>query len=259
MQGNSFHLDLTYFLERLLNPGSPFFDGLVITICVAVISQLVGIALGLTSALGQRSGYLALRLLSRAYVLVIRGTPVIVQIFFVYFGSNILFGFDLFPNVMNFGLFHVGGAVVAGIVTLSVNEGAYMSEIIRAGIDAIDEGQSEAAVSVGMTKSMTMRRIILPQAWRIILPSLGNQFNGMIKTTSLLAFIGVYEIFLDAQTNYSVTFKPVENFAAVAIWYLGLTTVWGIVQHQIERRLDRAQSADRRGLRKMQSIAIESR
>lgn len=240
------NIDVPYLLERLFTPGAPFFAGLTITVVVAVVSQIIGVLLGLMSALAHRSRYLAVRLVAMTYVLVLRGTPVIVQIFFVYFGANILFGFDPFPNQMNFILFSVSGAVVAGIVTLSLNEGAYMSEIIRAGIDAIDEGQAEAAVSVGMTRGMTMRRIILPQAWVIILPSLGNQFNGMIKTTSLLAFIGVYEIFLDAQTNYSSTFKPVENFAAVAIWYLLLTTVWTFIQRLIERRLDRVGMGNRR-------------
>ncbi len=240
MTGNAFRIDYGYLLERLVHPGGPFYAGLAITVGVAVAAQSVGVVLGLASALCRRSGVLPLGLLSRAYTLVFRGTPVIVQVFFVYFGANILFGFDLFPNTMNFGLFTLSGAVVAGTLALTLNEGAYMSEIIRAAVDAVDEGQMESALSLGMTPGLAMRRIVLPQAWRIILPTLGNQFNGMIKTTSLLAFIGVYEIFLDAQTNYSVTFKPVENFAAVAAWYLLLTTVWSLAQRLLERRVNRA-------------------
>jgi len=240
--------DFSYFLERLLTPGAQFYNALTVTVCVAIFAQLLGVGLGLASALAQRSTSRILRAVATGYVLLMRGTPVIVQIFFVYFGTNILFGFDVFPNRMDFFLFTLSGAIVAGALTLAVNEGAYMSEIIRAGIDAIDDGQSEAAASLGMTPSLTMRRIVLPQAWRIILPALGNQFNGMIKTTSLLAFIGVYEMFLDAQTNYSVTFKPVENFGAVALWYLLLTTLWSFVQYWIERKLDRAGAAARRGV-----------
>lgn len=240
MTGNAFKVDYGYFVERLIHPGGPFYAGLAITVGVAVVAQSAGVGLGLVSALCRRSGVLPARLLSQAYTLGFRGTPIIVQIFFVYFGANILFGFDLFPNTMSFGLFSLSGAVVAGTITLTLNEGAYMSEIIRAAVDAIDDGQMESSLSLGMTPGLAMRRIILPQAWRIILPTLGNQFNGMIKTTSLLAFIGVYEIFLDAQTNYSATFKPVENFAAVAAWYLLLTTVWTLVQRVLERRLNRA-------------------
>jgi polar amino acid transport system permease protein len=228
----------------------------MVTVFVSIFAQCVGVALGLVAALMRRSRLNALRYIASTYVLIMRGTPVIVQIFFVYFGTNILLGFDVFPNSMNFFFFTLSGAIVAGALTLAVNEGAYMSEIIRAGIDAIDPGQSEAAASLGMTPPLTMRRIILPQAWRIILPALGNQFNGMIKSTSLLAFIGVYEIFLDAQTNYSVTFKPVENFGAVALWYLLLTTLWSFVQHWIEFRLDRAAVAARRLSVSSQSLTL---
>jgi polar amino acid transport system permease protein len=98
-----------------------------------------------------------------------------------------------------------------------------------------------------MPYGLAMRRIVLPQAARVIVPPLGNEFNGMIKNTSLLAFIGVYEIFLDAEQGYSVTFKPVEYFIAVAFWYLVLTTIWGLVQVQIERKLGASDRAEDEG------------
>jgi polar amino acid transport system permease protein len=189
------------------------------------------------SALFQMARWRVLRILSYVYVLFVRGTPLIVQIFFMYYGANLLLGFTLFPRAVDLGFISIDGVVVAGTVALAFNEGAYMSEIIRAGIGAIDRGQMEAAKSVGMTYGLAMRRIVLPQAARVIVPPLGNEFNGMIKNTSLLAFIGVYELFLDAEQGYSVTFKPVEYFIAVAFWYLVLTTVWGLVQVQIERKL----------------------
>jgi polar amino acid transport system permease protein len=119
-----------------------------------------------------------------------------------------------------------------------------MREIIRAGIDAIDAGQMEAARSLGMTQRLAMRRIVLPQAARVIVPPLGNEFNSMLKTSSLLAFIGVYELFQDADVHYSSTFKPVEYFLAVACWYLLLTSVWALIQAQIERRLAASEHAD---------------
>jgi polar amino acid transport system permease protein len=138
----------------------------------------------------------------------------------------------------------LGGAAFAGIVALGINEGAYMREIIRAGIDAIDRGQMEAARSLGMSYGLAMRRVVLPQAARVIVPPLGNEFNSMLKTTSLLAFIGVYELFLDADVHYSTTFKPAEYFAAVAVWYLLLTSGWSIIQAWIERKLATADRAD---------------
>jgi polar amino acid transport system permease protein len=178
-----------------------------------------------------------LRWLSGAYVLLFRGTPLLVQIYFVYVGANTLLGFTLIPNTLHLGLFSLDGAIVAGILALGVNEGAYMREIIRAGIDSIDVGQMEAAKSLGMRYGLAMRRIILPQAARVIVPPLGNEFNNMLKTTSLVFTIGVYEMFADAEIHYSNTFQPVEYFLAVAFWYLVLTGVWGLVQAAIERRL----------------------
>ncbi len=226
-------IDWHIIKERIFDPNHAFAQALMRTVLIAVLAQFFGVLLGLVSALFQMSRWRVLRILSYIYVLLVRGTPLIVQIFFMYYGANLLLGFDLFPRTVG----PIDGVVVAGTVALAINEGAYMSEIIRAGIGAIDRGQMEAAKSVGMTYGLAMRRIVLPQAARVIVPPLGNEFNGMIKNTSLLAFIGVYEIFLDAEQGYSVTFKPVEYFVAVAFWYLVLTTVWGLIQVQIERKL----------------------
>jgi polar amino acid transport system permease protein len=211
---------------------------MVKTIYIAVISQVIGTVIGVAVALAAMTKSRLLRLLSGAYVLVFRGTPIIVQIFFIYFGANLFLGFDLFPRTASILGVHMEGAIIAGIVALSLNEGAYMREIVRAGILSIDPGQMEAARSVGMTWGLGMRRIVLPQAARVIVPPLGNQFNSMLKTTSLLAFIGVYEMFQDAQVHYSSSFQPVEYFFAVGCWYLALTTAWSLIQARIERRLE---------------------
>jgi polar amino acid transport system permease protein len=243
--GGPDQIDWGLLLSRISSPGEAFWPALTRTVLIAVLAQLLGIALGLVSAFMQRSRFWGLRALAGSYVYLVRGTPVIVLVFFIYYGGSMLVGVDVFPDTVNFGLFKVGGAVLAGIVGLGVAEGAYMSEIIRSGISSIDKGQFESAAAIGMDRGMTMRRIILPQAARVIVPPLGNQFNGMIKMTSLLAFIGVYEIFLDTQVHYSNTFKPVENFAAVAVWYIVLTTVWNLIQRLIERRLGRSDHGPR--------------
>ncbi len=234
------------FWQRILHPDHAFARALWTTIYIAVAAQLLGVVLGLVSALMRLAKVWPVRLVSYVYVLLFRGTPIIVQIFFVYFGANLFLGFDLFPRSVDFGLFQMNGAALAGIVALGVNEGSYMSEIIRAGIDAVDKGQMEAAKSVGMTSRLAMRRIVLPQAARVIVPPLGNEFNNMLKTTSLLAFIGVYELFEDADIHYSTTFKPSEYFLAVAFWYLVLTTVWSVIQAHIERKLAVSDRADAR-------------
>ena len=156
----------------------------------------------------------------------------------------VLLGITIIPNTVSLGLFQMPGPAFAGILALGINEGAYMREIIRAGIDAIDRGQMEAAKSLGMPYRLGMRRIVLPQAARVIVPPLGNEFNNMLKTTSLLAFIGVTELFQDAEIHYSQTFKPVEYFTAVAFWYLVLTTIWSLIQARIERKLAASEHGD---------------
>jgi polar amino acid transport system permease protein len=230
--------------ERLFHPDSVFARALWTTIYIAVVAQVIGVVLGLIAALMRMSGIWPLRALSGLYVLVFRGTPLLVQIFFVYFGANLLLGFTLIPNTLNLGFFRLDGAVVAGILALGLNEGAYMREIIRAGIDAIDKGQTEAARSLGMTYRLAMQRIVLPQAARVIVPPLGNEFNAMLKNTSLVFAIGVSEMFSDAEIHYSTSFKPVEFFGAVAIWYLLLTGVWTVIQAQIERKLAASERGD---------------
>jgi polar amino acid transport system permease protein len=241
--------------QRIFHPDHTFWIALWRTTYIAVSAQVLGVALGLVAALMRTSRLFALRALSNAYTLVFRGTPVIVQIFFVYFGVNLLFGITVIPNTVNFGLFRLPGQDFAGILALGINEGAYMREIIRAGIDAIDKGQMEAAKSLGMTYGLAMRRVVLPQASRVIVPPLGNEFNNMLKTTSLLAFIGVTELFQDAEIHYSQTFKPVEYFTAVAFWYLVLTTIWSLIQAQIERKLGASERGDEISLgQRMRSV-----
>jgi polar amino acid transport system permease protein len=237
--------------QRIFHPDHAFVLALWRTVFIAVIAQLLGVILGLVAALMRMSRLWVLRALSNLYTLVFRGTPVIVQIFFIYFGANLLFGVTLIPN----HVIGLSGQVFAGIIALGINEGAYMREIVRAGIDAIDRGQMEAARSLGMTSSLGMRRIVLPQAARVIIPPLGNEFNNMLKTTSLLAFIGVTELFQDAEIHYSQTFKPVEYFAAVAFWYLVLTTIWSLIQARIERRLAASERGEELTMRERMQAA----
>ncbi len=221
--------------SRIFHPDHVFFRALWATIYISVVAQAFGILLGLAAALARMSRIWPLRALSAIYVLIFRGTPVLVQIFFFYFAFSL-------PSV-NLGLFTVPPEAVAGIAALSINEGAYMREIIRAGIDSIDRGQTEAAKSLGMRNGLAMRRIVIPQAARVIVPPLGNEFNNMMKTTSLVYTIGVYELFADAEQGYAQTFHT-EFFVAVAFWYLMLTTVWTFIQAAIERKLAASDRGD---------------
>jgi polar amino acid transport system permease protein len=238
-QNLQFQFDLNFFLDFVFNPKPALIGGMIITIYVAVIAQIMGVVLGILSALAGMSKNRVLRGISGVYVWFFRGTPVLVQIFLVYFGTPYLLGgIDLFPNHILFPLgFDLRGAILAGLVALGVNEGAYMSEIVRAGILSVDPGQTEAAKSLGMTYRLTMSRIVLPQALRVIVPPLGNEFNNMLKTTSLISIIAVEEMFRYAQNINSATFHSFEAFFGVALYYLLLTTIWSWIQSRIERRL----------------------
>jgi len=247
-------VDWSVVWERLFHPDHVFFRALLTTVYIAIAAQILGVLLGLVAALMRMSHIAPMRWLSGFYVLIFRGTPLLVQIFFVYYGINLLFGFALIPTTLNVGLFTVDGAVLGGILALGINEGAYMREIIRAGIDSIDKGQMEAAKSLGMRHGLAMRRIVLPQAARVIVPPLGNEFNNMMKNSSLLTVIGVYELYSDAQQGYSASFNS-DYFLIVAFWYLVLTTVWTFIQAWIEGRLGASDRGDQLSFRERLALA----
>ena len=163
-----------------------------------------------------------------------RGTPLLVQIVFIYTGLAAA-GIFRFEDI-NLGLFVLPGNIQAGVLALTLNEAAYMAEIIRAGIGSVGVGQTEASKSLGMTYPLYMRRIILPQAARVVIPPLGNEFNAMLKNTTLLSVIGVPELLLATQMVTTVTFRVFELYLVVACYFLTLTTLWGFVQARIERR-----------------------
>ncbi|MBI2777985.1 MAG: amino acid ABC transporter permease [Chloroflexi bacterium] len=236
--GPTLKFDVGFFLRFVFQPSPALLNGLAITIYVAIFAQVAGTMLGTLSALAGMSRRRVLRAISAVYVWFFRGTPLLVQLFLVYFGTPYLLGgLDLFPRDVSIGFLDIRGAVLAGLVALSINEGAYMSEIVRAGILSVDPGQTEAAKSLGMTYGLTMRRIVLPQALRVIVPPLGNEFNNMLKTTSLMSVIAVEELFRIAQAANSATFKTFEAYLGVALYYLALTTIWSTIQGRIERRL----------------------
>ncbi|MFL5943013.1 MAG: amino acid ABC transporter permease [Gaiellaceae bacterium] len=228
-------VDLHVIWQQVFHPHSVFFRTLWATVYISVVAQTAGVILGLFAALARMSRFAPLRWISAVYVWIFRGTPVLLQIFYVYFAFS-------WPT-LDLGPWTITDAAIAATVALSINEGAYMREIIRAGIDSVDRGQMEAAKSVGMTYGLAMRRIILPQAARVIVPPLGNEFNNMLKTSSLAYTIGVFEMFAYAEQNYSQFFIS-DYFLAIAVWYLMLTTVWTFIQAYIERRLAVSERGD---------------
>lgn len=239
-RATAYQYDWNIFFDSLFRPDDRIIRGLILTVTIAVAGQLIGVVLGVLGALGRISRRRPARWLANFYVWIFRGTPLLVQIMILYYGllnTNII----RWDDITIFG-FLIAGNIQAGIFALGVNEGAYMTEIVRAGIISIDPGQMEAARSLGMTYGKAMRRIILPQAARVIIPPLGNEFNNMLKTTSLLFAISVPELFVTFQIkngNGPTSFHPFELFLACAVWFLLLTTIWSVIQAWIERRLGR--------------------
>jgi polar amino acid transport system permease protein len=230
-----------FFLDSLFKPNSAIINGLGLTIGISVIAQLIGVTLGVFAAMGRMAKFLPFRLVANFYIWVFRGTPLLVQLSFFYYGLATA-GLFRWPTFIA-GPLDILPEVLAGIVILGVNEGAYMAEIVRAGILAVDPGQTEAAKSLGMTYGQTMRRIVLPQAARVIIPPLGNEFNNMLKTTSLLSALSIYELYNTFSVAAGQSYATFELFAACAVWYLLLTTIWGLVQNRIEKRFSRGTNA----------------
>jgi polar amino acid transport system permease protein len=217
--------------------------GLTVTIVVSIVAQFLGVVFGLVAALGKLSRNPLLRRAADAYIWYFRGTPLLVQMALLFFGFGVTHIYN-FPD-LHFFTFTISGAIQAGTLALAINEGAYMAEIIRAGIEAVDSGQMEAAKSLGMTYGMAMQRIILPQAAKVIVPPLGNEFNNMMKTTSLMVVISAPELFYAFTQINAVLFKPFELYIAASIWYLELTTIWSFIQARIESRLGERKAVEK--------------
>jgi polar amino acid transport system permease protein len=214
-------------------------DGLVMTLELTVVAMLIGIVLGVVLALMRLSPNGLLSSASWIYIWLFRGTPVLVQIL-LWFNVSALFptidlGIPFGPSFIHLDANSIITPFVAGMLALGLNEGAYMSEIVRAGIISVDEGQTEAAHALGMTSLQTMRRIVLPQAMRVIIPPTGNETISMLKTTSLVSVITVTELLYAAQLIYSVNYKVIPLLLVASIWYLAVTSVLSIGQYYLER------------------------
>jgi polar amino acid transport system permease protein len=206
-----------------------FFIGALMTLALTLLAMMFGIILGLVAALMKRSRWRAIRGAAGFYIWLFRGTPVLLQLIFVY-AALPQFGVKL-------SSFH------CAVVALSLNEGAYMAEIIRAGIEAIRPGQWMAARVLGMRERQIIGRIVLPQATRIIIPPTGNQFIGMLKTSALASVVAVSDLMLVSQRVASANFDYVNTLVGAAVYYLGLTSIFSLLQARLERRLHLTEGA----------------
>ena len=200
-------------------------EGCVVTLQISFFALLLGMIFGIAGALCRISANRALNSLAFRYVWVIRGTPVMVQLFILYFGPPQL-GIKL-PSM------------VAGVLGLAINTGAYVTEIIRAGIQAVDKGQMEAALSVGMSFRQAMVRIIGPQATKICIPPLVNQFIMTLKNSSIASLVTITELFRTGEQIIYTTFRSFEVYMAVAVLYLMMNSVFMVIADRLERKMAR--------------------
>jgi polar amino acid transport system permease protein len=230
--------------------------GLRVTIELTVIAMGIGVGLGVLLAIMRLSPNWLVSSASSFYIWFFRGTPVLVQLLFWYniaaLYPKIALGIPFGPAFVHADANTLITPFTAAILGLGLNEGAYMAEIVRAGIISVDAGQSDAAQSLGMTRLQTMRRIVLPQAMRVIIPPTGNETISMLKTSSLASVIVVTELLYAAQLIYSVNFKTIPLLIVASIWYIVCTSVLYVGQYYLERHYGR-------GAAREQSATLSSR
>lgn len=219
-------------------------QGLWLTIQLTVYSMVLGIAIGIVSALMRLSPIRVVRWVGWVYVWFFRGTPLLVQIIFWYNLAALIPNFTIGvpfggPDLIDVDINEIVTPLTAALLGLSLNEGAYMSEIIRGGIQSVDGGQDEAARALGMRGGRRMRRIILPQAMRVIVPPTGNQVISMLKSSSLVSITSLPELLYSAQLIYQRSFETIPLLVVASLWYLIVTTILSIGQYYIERHFAR--------------------
>ncbi|WP_328645453.1 amino acid ABC transporter permease [Amycolatopsis sp. NBC_00348] len=222
--------------------------GLQNTLILTVISMVIGIVGGILLAVMRLSPNPLTSGAAAVYIWLFRGTPLITQlIIWNFLGlaySRIGLGIPFGPTFVSWDTNLLITQFTASLLGLGLNEAAYMAEIVRGGIQSVDDGQLEAASALGMSRTRTLRRIILPQAMRVIIPPTGNETISMLKTTSLVVTIGYFELMVAAQTIYSQNLQTVPLLIVAALWYLFMTSVLTLVQIQIEKRFSRGTSRD---------------
>jgi polar amino acid transport system permease protein len=240
----NFHWDVVgdyLFDERILK-------GLVKTLELTVLAMAIGVFLGVVLAVMRLSPNFLIRGSSWFYIWAFRGTPVLVQIllwnFIAALYPTIDLGIPFGPSFVHLNANDFITPFVAGMLALGLNEGAYMAEIVRAGIISVEEGQTEASKALGMTRFQTMRHIVLPQAMRVIIPPTGNETISMLKYTSLVSVIAVPELLYSAQLIYSQNFQQIPLLIVVCIWYLLVTSILSIGQYFLERHYGRGRMRD---------------
>ena len=209
-------------MELIIKYWPLFLEGATTTVLLSFFSVIVGVGCGTLMALARLSTNKFLSKAAKVYIDIIRGTPLLVQLYLVYFGLATVLDLNDF---------------VSGVIAVSVNTTAYIAEIIRSGIQSVDKGQMEAARSMGMPKRMAMRQIILPQAMKNILPTIGNEFATLIKETSIVSLIGIHDLMYSSDTVRGATFPVFIPLLMTAFLYFVMTTTIAFFMDKLERKL----------------------
>lgn len=209
-------------MELIIKYWPLFLEGATTTVLLSFFSVIVGVGCGTIMALARLSQNKFLSKAAKVYIDIIRGTPLLVQLYLVYFGLATVLDLNDF---------------VSGVIAVSVNTTAYIAEIIRSGIQSVDKGQMEAARSMGMPKRMAMRQIILPQAMKNILPAIGNEFATLIKETSIVSLIGIHDLMYSSDTVRGATFTVFIPLLMTAFLYFVMTTTIAFFMDKLERKL----------------------
>jgi polar amino acid transport system permease protein len=225
-----FHLDV--FGHYLTN--AYLLEGVLVTIALTAVPMLLALPIALGLALARQSGGRVVAGLARLYVWIFRGTPLLVQLVIV------------FTALPQFGIKF--GVWTSAVLSLTLNEAAYLSEIVRSGFAGVPRGQRDAAMALGLAPRQTLRLVTLPQAMRLMLPPLGNSVNGLLKATSLTSVISMEELMRRTQVLMQINFEVLELLAIAALWYLVLTTLWEFAQIRLEERFGRGELASSRSL-----------
>ncbi len=219
-----------------------YLEGMKNTVLLALATVILGGLIGLLLVLGRISGKRPLRFLTGAYVEFVRGTPLLVQLFIIYYGLPAL-GVTFYDNKAVSAVLGIGlSEFIPGVIALGLNSGAYVCEIFRSGIQSIDKGQTEAARSLGLSHRQTLQYIIFPQAFRTALPTLGNEFVAIIKESSIVSVIGIADLMYKANIVRGNTFLPFEPLLVAALCYFLLTYPLSRLLARIEKGMNHAES-----------------
>ncbi|TFB19495.1 amino acid ABC transporter permease [Filobacillus milosensis] len=214
---------IEYLMDSAYYKSIPYlYEGMKLTLYITIVGLFLGFILGAFAGLGRLSKYSIIRAISTVYVEVTRGTPILAQVLFIYYGLTVV-------NI---------GELTSAIIAITINAGAYIAEIVRGAVHSIDRGQHEAGRSVGLTEKQTMRYIIWPQAFKRMIPPLGNQFIISLKDTSLFSVIAVAEVLYMGKQYYNATFEIFETLIMVCVFYLIITIPTSIILRRVERKLD---------------------